>query len=396
VLIVHIVVVVMVLASWRIGASSTVSGLPNEHWPRHYRPAPHVPRTAPLAISPLYDDPEVASDDELIGVLAKLQPVFPSHHLKPNIVEHALRTWGLMAQFDDPRALSGEQLKDFLVDHGRYLASWGGDAEPLLQAKNDGVAVRWGKEEGASVHHDHWLASLTEAGVSLSEPVFVAGQTRPQTIADVLEQALADFRVDETEVEWSALAFGLWLPPQKGWYTRTGRHVTFDLLAERLMRGNQRFGVCSGTHRVYSLMVLVRLDDEHGILSADRRTEVMDHLRRVRDLIAASQFPDGHWPSNWWMGANAVAHPIEDELYKQVIATGHHLEWLAIAPKELHPPRDQILKAADWAIATTLAQTAEEIQQRYTFFSHVGSALALWRKTRPGEFWAARRSNPER
>jgi hypothetical protein len=154
------------------------------------------------------------------------------------------------------------------------------------------------------------------------------------------------------------------------------------------MRGHLRFGVCNGTHRLYSLMVLVRLDDEFQLLSPERRDEILDHLRSVRDLIAECQFEDGHWPSNWSRGKSALEEPIDDPLYKQVIATGHHLEWLAIAPVELHPSRAQIQKAADWLIETTRAQSAEEIASSYTYFSHVGNALALWRKTHPGEFWS--------
>jgi hypothetical protein len=107
----------------------------------------------------------------------------------------------------------------------------------------------------------------------------------------------------------------------------------------------------------------------------------------VRDAITASQFEDGHWPSNWPDGAAAIAEPVEEELYKQVIATGHHLEWLSIAPSALHPPDDHIRKAARWLIGTTVAQTPEEIYDRYTYFSHVGNALALWRGVRPAEFW---------
>jgi hypothetical protein len=380
---VQVLVAVVALLSWRLTAGSAAAKLPSENWPRHYRPIETIARAEPLTIEPLFDDPDMVSDEALAAVLKKLRPIFPRERLKPNFVEHALRTWGVAARFNDPQALSGEELKDFLVDHGRYLASWGDRVDPLLANQPDGVAVRWGKSEGASVHHDHWLASLTEAGVSLSEPVFTPGQRTPQTIADVLEQALADFRLDETEVEWSALAFGLWLPPHKDWYTRTGRHVSLDSIAERLLRGDLRLGVCCGTHRVYSLAALLRLDDDHHILSASRRAEIEDHLRRVRDLLTACQFPDGHWPSNWPEGAEALAHPIDDELALKVIATGHHLEWLAIVPVEFHPPREQIRKAAAWAIATTLAQTPEEIQQRYTFFSHVGTALALWRKTHP-------------
>jgi hypothetical protein len=345
-----------------------------------------VPRETPLIIEPLYDDPELVSDDELAAVLWKLQPRFPQSQLKPNHVEHALRTWWIKATFTDPDAMSGVAMKDYLVDHGRYLASWGPTVDPLLQDYADGVGVRWGKLEGASVHHDHWLACLTEAGVTLEEPVFTPGR-QDRTIRDVLHRAMRDLRVDEIETEWTALAFGLWLPPQKAWTNSQGREVSFDLLAQRLMRGERSLGVCSGTHRVYSLMVLVRLDDEFQILSPAVRETTWSYLEGVRDAIILSQFPDGHWPSNWPQGADAVAKPVADELYRQVIATGHHLEWLAIAPRELHPPREQILKAADWVIRTTRDQTRGDILLRYTFFSHVANALALWRKTHPADFW---------
>lgn len=348
-------------------------------------PVVKVVRETPLVIEPLYDDPEVVSDEELAAVLAKVQPRFPAEKLKPNFVEHALRTWWLKAKFADPKVMSGEAMKDFLTDHGQFLASWGDKIPPLLRDEPAGVAIRWGKEECASVHHDHWLACLTEAGIGLQEPVFTP--THRRVVADVLQESLVDFRLDEVEVEWSAMAFGLWIAPQKVWMTRDGRELSFDLLADRLMRGHKRFGVCSGTHRLYSLMVLLRLDDDHDILSDAMRERALQHLKSVRDLIAVCQFEDGHWPSNWSEGAKALSDPIEDELYKKVIATGHHLEWLAIAPQELHPPREQILKAADWVIKTTIDQSASDISSRYTFFSHVGNALALWRKTHPADFW---------
>lgn len=387
ILVVQLVVVVALIASFASASSVTRQQALNEIGGPKYMPAVAIPRETPLIIEPFYDDSEVVSDEELAAVLAKIRPKFVREKLKSNHVEHALRTWWLNAKFRDPKVMSGEAMKDYLVDHGQFLASWGEKVQPILQDRSDsgGVAIRWGKEECASVHHDHWLACLTEAGINLHEPVFTPNRRRE--IADVLQEALRDFRLDEVETEWSALAFGLWIAPQKTWTTRSGREVSFDLMAERLMRGHKRFGVCSGLHRVYSLMALVRLDDDHDILSDAMREQVMEHLRSVRDLMMVSQFPDGHWPSNWSEGADAVAKPLNDELYRQVIATGHQLEWLAIAPKELHPPREQILKAADWVIKTTTEQSDSDISQRYTFFSHVGNALALWRKTHPADFW---------
>lgn len=397
VVIVQVLVVAAFAGSYAIGSSETRRVAIAELTGKSPMTPVAIPRETPLIIEPLYDDPEVVSDEELAAVLAKVQPKFwskqdptkPMPGLKPNYVEHALRTWWIKAQFQDPAVMSGQDLKDYLVDHGKWMTAWSGwkrkHASSLIQDTVDGVSIRWGKEDGTSVHHDHWLACLTEAGVPLDEPVFTPSARK--TIADVLQEALRDFRLDETEVEWSAMAFGFWIAPQKEWVTRSGRLVSFDMLAERLMRGHMRFGVCSGTHRVYSLMVLVRLDDDFHILSSPVREQTLQHLRNVRDLIAVSQFEDGHWPSNWSDGADAVKKPVDDPLYKKVIATGHHLEWLAIAPKELHPPHEMILKAADWVIQTTTEQTEKEIGERYTFFSHVGNALALWRHTHPADFW---------
>lgn len=382
---VQLIVLVALVASFAKASTVTRQEFLSEIGGPRYAPTVPVPREKALIIEPLYDDPEVVSDDELAAVLAKVRPRFPKEKLKPNHVEHALRTWWIKAQFSDPNVMSGEAMKDYLADHGRYLASWGDKISPLLVDRPDGVAIRWGKDECASVHHDHWLACLTEAGVGLTEPVFTP--SRKREISDVLQEGLRDFRLDEIETEWSTLGFALWIAPNKTWTTSKGRELSFDMLADRLMRGHKRFGVCSGTHRVYSLMVLIRLDDEYDILSDEMRERGMNHLRSVRDLITVSQFPDGHWPSNWSEGADAVSKPISDELFRQVIATGHHLEWLAIAPEELHPPRELILKAADWVIKTTKEQSQADILARYTFFSHIGNAMALWRKTHPADFW---------
>lgn len=347
---------------------------------------PKIDREEPLAIAPLYNEPGIVTDEELAAVLKQVQPRFSADNLRPNHVEHALRTWHVDAEFQDPAIMSGVDMRDFLLDHGRFLLSWGPDVEPLLEDRPTGVYIRWGREQGASVHHDHTLACLSEAGVLLTQPVRTPG--RPNTtLREVIEQAIYDFDLDERETEWSAMGFGLWLPPQKEWVNAHRRKMNFDMIARRQMRGHKTYGVCGGTHRVYSLMALVRLDDEFGILSDEVRAESMDYLRTVRDILMVTQFEDGHWPYNWPDGEHALTEPEDYDKYKDVISTGHHLEWLAIAPKELHPPREMIEKAADWIIENTTSKTSDEILKNYTFYSHVGNALSLWRSTRAPVFW---------
>lgn len=357
-----------------------------------------IPQNKPLQIGSLYDDPTVISHTDLHNVLKKIRPQFHRKQLKPNFVEHALRTWSIDAKFADSTVLSGIEMRDLLIDHSHYLRSWSKQVNqsqqptqpeiaPLLQEETNGISVRWGRSTGASVHHDHLLASLTEAGVSLETPVFPPGGTA-RTFNEILQQSLQDFRLDEREVEWSAMAFGLWLAPTtNSWINSQGRKITFDLIARRLIRGHQRFGVCGGTHRLYSLALLLRIDKQHEILSDETTTAVLHHLRTMRDRLNRSQFPDGHWPSNWSDGLRPGENPIDDADYKKVIATGHHLEWLAIAPKELHPEHHRIQQAAKWLVNNVREKSTAEILKKYTFYSHVATALSAWRQTTPSDFW---------
>lgn len=348
-----------------------------------------ISRKRPLRVEPLYDDPGVVSDAELRDVLDKVKPRFGRERLSPNHVEHALRAWGATIRFGEPGVMNGPDLVGYLTDYGRQLASWRGveQAEPLLIERPDGIDVNWGKRPGESVHHDHWLACLSEAGASLDTPIF-GPRRRGDTLEDALQEALRDFDPNEKETEWSVMAFGFWLPPDhKAWINRDGRRIDFNLLAETEMRGAKRFGVCGGMHRVYSLMVLLRLDDEYRLLKPQVREAVYDHLRGVRDAIVLSQNEDGRWRSDWPNGESARKKPLDEPLYRQVIATGHQLEWLAIAYPDLQPPREVVQKAAHWAVETTRSTPQEQLLREYTFFSHVGNALALWRKTHPADAW---------
>lgn len=356
-----------------------------------YRPMT-ISRNEPLVVSSQYDEPGVVSDEELAAVLQQILPRFGVSKMKPNYIEHALRTWHANAEFQDPSAMSGADMRDFLIDHGRFLLSWGVETAPLLEDRNTGVYIRWGHEQGASYHHDHTLACLTEALVPLNHPVRTP--RRPNaSMQDVVEQAMYDFQLDERETEWSAMAFGLWLPPVKEWTNGNGRKLNFDMIARRQMRGGKKHGVCGGTHRVYSLMVLVRLHDRFqaetgtGILSDEVRAEAYAYLESVRDILLVTQLEDGQWPYTWPSGEDSMEH--DNPEYQNVIATGHHLEWLAIAPADLHPPREMIEKAADWIIENITSKTHDEIMDSYTFYSHVGNALALWRSTTAPDFWMA-------
>lgn len=355
-------------------------------------------RDTPLKVGPLYDDPAVVSDAQLRRVLSRLGLRFEGDRTVIGQVDHSLRLWGPNVTFSDPEMMSGKDMLWLLTNQNRFEGVYGRSHAPLLIDEGTGVRVRALEGPASASHVDHTLASLAELGMSLDLPIVIrradTGEPERTTLRAVLEQSLLDFSVNQPEYEWSVLTYALFLPPTRRWTTSEGQEITFDLLADRIMRERQPNGVCSGNHRVYTLAVLLRIDDqmiERGqppILSLEARQRVERYLRRMTDLLVRHQHEDGFWNSDWPTAAPATREPTDrvgDRLSERIIVTGHVLEWWALAPKELLPPRQVVIDAAQWIVRTVDSLTADQIQEYNSYLSHAGRALALWRGELPSE-----------
>jgi hypothetical protein len=344
-------------------------------------------RSEPLTIAPLYDNPLVVTDEQLQRVLLRLRPRLAGKQTKLGSVDHALRFWTAQAHFNDPKYVDGEQLRRILVDQQAFAALYGAEERPLLIREPQGIRVRTQDGQATSTHVDHTLACLAEIGTPLSfELTTPTGKAQFRAI---LEQSLRDFSLNQVETEWSSLTYALFLPPAKGWTTSEGQHVTFDMLAQRLMRERLPRGVCFGNHRLFTLTAFLRVDDDQHILSSAVRQETIVFLKKQTSVLVKNQSPEGYWSSDW---ARAEGEPpVEadatgDLVSDRVLATGHALEWWAIAPEECQPPRETLIRAGQWLVKAIDEMTDQQIQDRQTYLSHVGRALALWRKTDPGSF----------
>lgn len=374
----QVVIVVSVCGAlaWRVVQIDAMKALPE-------------PRNEPYVVRPLYDEPTVVTDDQLLRILKKLEPRLRGPQPKINHADHALRFWGVEATFDSPEALSGEELRELLLDHRRFAKMWEGEARPLLIRDAQGVSVRTQEGNATASHVDHTLACLAEAGTPLSYVVHTAdGDT---TLREMLMRSLKTFALDQVEYEWSALAYTLYLPPTTRWYTSDGQEITFDRLAKRLMREPLGHGVCAGNHRLHALVMMLRVDEQTKILSDPMRQRIIAHLQEATRRLVEHQHRDGYWDTDW-PDEPAADERVDaqgaDRLSKRILATGHALEWWALAPPETLPPRETLVRAGQW-----LARTIEELDDQqtrdyYTFLTHAGRALALWRGDFPAALYA--------
>ncbi|MDA1053220.1 MAG: hypothetical protein O3C40_22440 [Planctomycetota bacterium] len=344
-------------------------------------------RNKPLELRPLHDDDRVVTDEQLSAVLEKLKPRLRHDNPKINHIDHALRMWGVDAAFSDPECLSGKEMRAILLHHPVYSQYWGDDAPPLLISDDRGIRVRTRAGDASASHVDHTLAVLAEVGTPLDYTIDTS--EGPATMRQILSRSLRAFSLNQLEYEWSTLAYALYLEPTDRWTSSEGQEITFDRLADRIMRQQLNQGVCMGNHRLHALVTLLRVNEESPILSEEGTQRITDHLLDVTSRFVASQHPDGYWIRSWPAGsppAEPQEGDTENTLQLRILGTGHVLEWWALAPVEVHPPREVVIRAGQWLSRTIQEMDPDDIQTNYTFLTHAGRALALWRGGFPADF----------
>lgn len=359
----------------------------------HRRATLPATNNQPRVVRPLYDYDFVISDGQLAEVLRKLHPKFQSHPAKINFVDHALRMWGADAVFTDD-SLSGRQMLSLLLNHDAFQKQYDANL-PLLQRSPQGIAVTTQAGRASVSHVDHLMGTLAEVGIPLTQSIHTASGSA--TVGDIYTNALSTFRLNQREYEWTTLAAAFYGRDGEGWVSGEGQSLNFDLLAERLIRQPQPQGVCYGQHRIYTLVMLIRIDDQvraesspesvaKRLLSDETRSNIHHYLLGMTQRLYHTQSEEGYWDGNWPDLQQKIPDPDNSPISRRILATGHVLEWWAMAPEELHPPRDTIVRAAQWLAREIIVMDPETVEKNFTFLTHAGRALALWRGSLPFEF----------
>jgi hypothetical protein len=292
---------------------------------------------------------------------------------------HVLRLHGMETSLEAPGIARGIGALEGILEHDYSLALFG---TPALVETRDGVRCQLAEraalhpETASESHEDQLLGVLAELGISLEHPLTTARARR--TVRDLLHDALAKFDLGQREIEWSALAFALYLPPQRSWTDRFGKVVSFDDLVARLISLPPERRACVGTHLFYTLAMLIRADEQIPVLNARTRSDARSHLRRTVLALVRHQADDGSWGRNWLNGSEPVGTVAE-----RILVTGHTAEWLMMLPAELQPPRDRLSRATRWLLHQLLACRKEAVARDYCPYSHSGRVLLILTRGSP-------------
>ena len=352
------------------------------------------PRNEPAVIAPQYNEPRLCTDQQLAEVLDRVKP--PASPANTNNMVHALRLWSKDADFGDERIPSGREMLGYFLDDAVFQKWAGTETPPLFFVDDNGIQPRIFDDGGksrstSSFHPDDLLATLAESGTPLDAPLHLReGEAK---VADLLSDSLRRFHLDRLEYEWSTISYVRYLYPLKEWRNKYGERISVDALVNELLDKAPEAGPCDGLHRLEALVLLYRVDaaavvaGHKSILSKSDRCQMLAYMKGTRDLLVAAQSPDGYWARQWSRGTPPDSQDKKITLHDKLLVTGHQLEWLALAPEEVQPPRESVVRAGQWLTRTLLEIDQGQLTQTYGPSSHAARALCLWRRVEPFEAW---------
>lgn len=284
--------------------------------------------------------------------------------MSQGLCHHMLYLHGLNASFEHESLQSGNDLLRLFVS-AKASQDYFGESSVTRTRHGVRFPTFTAVDKSGEVHRDQTLALMGYLGLSISFPIEVDEQ--PACIADVIADSLANFDLNQREIEWTAWAYAHYLPPVKSWTNRYHETFGFDDLVERLINSSLPGASCGGAHVLMSLTMIYRADSIRPILSPVVRTRLQELLREAVASAVNEQQPDGHWRLDWNSGLFADKSPrptMRDGLPEQLLATGHLAEWLLHIPAELQPPAETYRQAAVWLFQ---ALRSADLNQRAMF-----------------------------
>jgi hypothetical protein len=310
---------------------------------------------------------------DVVGSIAARMLVSSSYCL------HLLRVHGMQGRFERGEPPSGDAILKLLTDDGASSAYF--DQRPVVRTPN-GVrfpTMRDIPSDNRSMerHRDHTLAALGELGLPLSHPLRVGGGMA--SLRDVLTDSVANFHLGQAELDWTAIAYALYLPPIRAWANRYGERFSFDELANELERRPMDRASCGGTHLLYALTLLARVNAESPVLSEATRARLVAHLARCVTVLERTQQPDGSWPVWWNHELLPEGHPsdlsVTDDDANRLLMTGHLAEWLLYLPADIPLPQPMLTRTGHWLRTRLLAASSRDMQGAFCPFSHAVCVL---------------------
>lgn len=190
-----------------------------------------------------------------------------------------------------------------------------------------GLDVTMGPTYVGQGHQDQFIAEMAQWGIPRDYRFSVEG--RDYTYLDFLQQSKARARTDKAanqELSWAIVVIPQYFGPDHAWTNAFGEKLTVEDLLRYEVDASVETAACGGTHRLFGITWAFHIHLLHGGKLEGIWSEVPEKIKHHRDLARKYQNRDGSLSTNFFKEPGNSTDP-----QARIYATGHMLEWLALA-----------------------------------------------------------------
>ena len=354
-----------------------------------------VPRVRPVGVSPLFDEKSVVSDAQLSRVFSSpsLAVSFRSGDSSSELLLEQSHWAGRENCAGEPGGVSPRTLDSqnpgadaqwhslcecsrhipcavtgkMRTAHGVCLLLCGQSechwADATRLTRLDSFAGQLGRIE-CPRERDLARCLATAGWRGLTADTVLQTADGGRSISTLLRQLRREFRLRTPSPEQhpcteSLLAFAFYMPDTRHWLDAEGLPVTFDMLVARVLKQESSCDAIDEREatpvrdalaeldRLWSLAVLLRIDDQQSLFSERTRSLLVDRLRLATRQLCETQRRDGSW-DECWQDEAASRTAVQSESEARLLITAHTLAWWGLCPREVLPTLDVRIRAAHW------------------------------------------------
>jgi hypothetical protein len=214
----------------------------------------------------------------------------------------------------------------------------------------DGLDVRTMVGTGVGQgHQDQFIAEMAQWGMPLNCRFLVDGKA--YTFADFVHYSkMRASTTKNQELSWAVIIVSQYYGTDHAWTNLSKEALTCEDLVRYELNQPVDTAACGGTHRLFGLTWALHLHQKKGGRVEGVWKEVADKLEVYKQRAHQFQNPDGSFSTAY------LAKPGNNpELQARIGATGHVLEWLALAMTDKELRQDWVGDAAS-ALAVMILQ----------------------------------------
>jgi hypothetical protein len=228
---------------------------------------------------------------------------------------------------------------------------------------------------GSEAHRGQSLELLGRCGIPADHALDLGDDV--VTVRELVESCAATYSL-VGEIEWPTTVLLHYLPPQRSWIDRWGHDYSFTQTAEILVTRELGKGPCEGTHAVQLLTAMLIVNESHDILDPETAERVRAYVRNAAAHLNRNQAAGGGWGRAWH--TDGLVRGYENDMTLHV--TGHHLEWVLDAPRDLRPSDKAIKRAVEACRDRLRDSRIENLQSELCALTHAIKSVVYYDQLR--------------